>query len=272
MVVSLYEESSHMFARKRFGQNFLIDQNILYKMVTIMHPQAHDHFVEIGPGHGELTQLLLPEIQQLDAIEIDRDLVAQLQQKFANDPRVTVHSSDVLKFDFRSITPNERLRICGNLPYNISTPLLFKIFLDIDAIQDMHFLLQKEVVQRLCAEVGSSQYGRLSVMTQYFCDTKPLFTVGPNAFRPVPKVDSAMIRLVPHDIPIKATHFKVLSLVVREAFSHRRKTLRNSLKNLVPEAILHELHISPTTRPQEVTVTDYVRISNAIAVKFPDLY
>ena len=257
------------YARKRFGQHFLIDKNLLQQIVNTIAPAKEDHVVEIGPGHGELTQYLLPRVTKLDVIEIDRDLIAQLKQRFEQYSHLTIHESDALKFNFETlISKDHGIRIVGNLPYNISTPLLFKCFSFIHRIKDMHFLLQKEVVHRLCAAVGSSHYGRLSVMAQYYCDNTLVFEIGPDAFKPPPKVDSALIRLIPRQKRLIDTNdINTLTQIVKEAFNQRRKTIRNTLKKSISEKSLMDLSIDPQLRPQQLSVDDYIRISNAITIE-----
>ncbi len=256
--------SQHIMPRKRFGQHFLEDDSVLMNMHTAIHPNPEDHMVEIGPGRAALTQYLVSEVGDFEAVEIDRDLILPLRHLFAEHSHFKLHQVDALSFDFRSLVKDEKkLRIVGNLPYNISTPLLFHLFDQLDVIQDMHFLLQKEVVDRLCAERNDSNYGRLSVMAQYFCSNLNLFEVGPEAFNPPPKVDSAFIRMVPHATPpYPAKNWDTLSLIVRTAFNLRRKTLGNSLKQLVPAAELEKIGIDPQRRPQELSVEEFVKISN----------
>lgn len=257
---------SEMRARKRFGQHFLTDKNILNNMAMAIGPQQDDCLVEIGPGRGALTDFLYPALKTLHVIEIDRDLIAYLKTRFASGEQLIIHEGDVLSFDFDTLCAGNTVRIVGNLPYNISTPLLFKLFEHASHIKDMYFLLQLEVVNRLTAPVGSKNYGRLSVMSQYFCESTSLFQVGPNAFTPPPKVESAFIQMVPRTPSILANDIRALSLVVREAFSYRRKTLQNALKKLVTAEQLQSLHIDPRTRPQHVSVEDYVRISHLIQI------
>lgn len=253
-----------MKPRKRFGQHFLKDQQYLRNFAAAIAPQPNDHLVEIGPGRGALTDFLIGTTQQLDIIEIDRDLVPQLVKKYGD--RATIHEADVLSVDFHRLANKEKLRVVGNLPYNISTPLLFHLFEQLDVIQDMHFLLQKEVVDRLSAKTGTHDYGRLSVMTQFYCQTYALNRVPPEAFDPPPKVESAFVRLVPHTSPLSVNSFEQFKSVVREAFNHRRKTLSNSLKGIITADAIQQLDIDPKKRPQELSVEEYIRISNSIGV------
>ena len=254
-------------ARKRFGQNFLHDQQVIDRIIAAINPKPEQHLVEIGPGQGALTeQLLASTDNRLDAIELDRDLIPILRVKFFQASALTIHEADALKFDFSSLYPGESLRIVGNLPYNISTPLLFHLLEFTHHITDMHFMLQKEVVERICAEPGNSAYGRLSVMMQYFCATEYLFTVKPGAFNPAPKVDSAIIRLVPRgDHELTARNFKVLENTVRISFSQRRKTLRNNLKPLLTAEQIEAAGIDPSIRPERLSVADFVNLANQLS-------
>lgn len=253
-------------ARKRFGQHFLKDGDVLDKLLLAIRPQPTDHIVEIGPGRGALTQRLLPAVQQLDVIEIDRDLVMLLQDHFSTENNLNIHQGDVLNFDFTVLKTNDQLlRIIGNLPYNISTPLLFKLFSYRAIIKDMIFMLQKEVVERLTAPVSAPHYGRLSVMAHYFCDSYALFSVPPQSFSPPPKVESAVIYLTPRQQPPAVNDLQLFSDIVREAFSYRRKTLRNCLKKYLSVTQLQTLSIDPQQRPQELTVEDFVKISNMVS-------
>jgi 16S rRNA (adenine1518-N6/adenine1519-N6)-dimethyltransferase len=250
--------------RKRFGQHFLADDFILQHMAKTIAPQADQFFVEIGPGQGALTQFLVDKVQQLDVIEIDRDLVSWLTQHYQNKPQFHCHSADVLTFDFATLQQQHPLRIVGNLPYNISTPLLFKLFEHINMIQDMFFLLQKEVVDRLTANANSSHYNRLSVMAQYFCDSSELFEVPPEAFSPPPKVNSAFVYLKPIVRKETAHNFEQFSALVKQAFCYRRKTITNGLKGLITAEQLQDIDIDPKTRPQQLSVNDYIRIANSL--------
>jgi 16S rRNA (adenine1518-N6/adenine1519-N6)-dimethyltransferase len=251
--------------RKRFGQHFLVDDRVLAEIVAAIAPQKEDYLIEIGPGQGQLTQLLVNQVQRLDVIEIDRDLVAALQEQFHSFPQLTIYNQDILKFNWGQLTLPKPLRIVGNLPYKITTPLLFQILTLPNPIQDCHFLLQKEVVDRLTAPVGSHNYSRLTVMSHYFADLAEIFTVPSKAFFPAPKVESAFIRITPHPIPpYVASHFENFSRVVKEAFTYRRKTLANSLRHLTSAEDLKALNIDPQLRPQQITVENFVKISNII--------
>ncbi len=187
--------------RKRFGQNFLRDAEVVHRIAMAIHPRADDHLVEIGPGEGVLTEALLQTAGRYDAIEIDRDLTADLRRRFSSRPGFHLHEADALRFDFKSLLGAGKIRVVGNLPYNISTPLMFHLFAQTEAIADMHFMLQNEVVDRLCAEPSSSHYGRLGIMASYFSRAEKLFEVFPESFYPPPKVVSAIVRLVPHSVP-----------------------------------------------------------------------
>ncbi|SDJ48784.1 16S rRNA (adenine(1518)-N(6)/adenine(1519)-N(6))-dimethyltransferase RsmA [Billgrantia gudaonensis] len=255
-------------ARKRFGQNFLRDPGIIARIVRAIAPRPGERMIEIGPGQGALTEPLLEAAGgRLEAIELDRDLVPGLRVQFFDHPNFVVHEADALTFDFRELRGDgEALRVVGNLPYNISTPLIAHLLEAGDAIADMHFMLQKEVVERLAAEPGGADWGRLSVMAQYCCRVEALFTVPPEAFVPRPGVDSAIVRLTPHaTLPFPARDEALLFDVVRQAFGQRRKTLRNNLKGRVDGEALEGLGIDPVRRPQTLTVEEFVRIANHLA-------
>lgn len=253
-------------ARKRFGQNFLHDQGVIARIVSSINPQADDHLVEIGPGQGALTHPLASSGARLDCVELDRDLAAFLQQEFADAANVTIYQHDILKFDWLGLTTvPQRLRIIGNLPYNISTPVLFYLLQNHGLIRDMTFMLQLEVVQRMAAHAGDKNYGRLSLMLQYYCDVVPLFNVPSAAFTPRPKVSSAIVRLVPHrQFPVQAKDPAWLQIVIRTAFNQRRKTLKNSLKAIISEEVLNSLPLDVSLRPEKLTLADYVVISDAV--------
>lgn len=256
-------------ARKRFGQNFLVDSQVIYAIVQAIAPRRADHIVEIGPGLGALTEPLLDRLDHLHVVEIDRDIVAHLQQRFGAHTvgRLTIHAGDALAFDFAALADAGmgELRIVGNLPYNISTPLLFYLATFAESVQDMHFMLQQEVVARMAALPGTPNYGRLSVMLQYRFFIDRLFDVPPEAFDPAPKVDSAIVRLVPRPpSELRAHCVKKLAKIVAAAFSQRRKMLRNTLSTYFSEADLARLGVAPTARAEALTVEDYVRLANAL--------
>lgn len=261
----LNHESSHK-ARKRFGQNFLIDHGIIRDIVRAVHPQKQDNIVEIGPGKGAITQLLADSCDNLTVIELDRDLVPWLKIKFEKHPNFQLFQADALQFDFAQLVKEgQPLRIVGNLPYNISTPLIFHLLSYSNRVQDMHFMLQKEVVKRMAAQPGESAYGRLGIMVQYYCAVEDLFDVPPTSFDPAPKVDSAIVRLVPYkELPYKATNIKTLENLVNVAFQQRRKTLRNALKQLLDADVLEQLPINLSARAEEISLADYVATSNLL--------
>lgn len=249
-------------ARKRFGQNFLVDDGIIAGIVAAIAPQREDNLVEIGPGLGALTAPLLARLERLQVVEIDRDLIARLRETYAAE-KLTIHEGDVLRFDFATLGSN--LRVAGNLPYNISTPLLFRFAEFSDSIRDVHVMLQREVVERMVAAPGDSEFSRLSVMLQYRFDMEMLFEVPPESFDPAPKVDSAVVRLTPlAPLPHPARDETVFSSVVARAFSQRRKTLRNTLKGVIADADFARLDIDPGARAQELSVADFVRIADAV--------
>lgn len=252
-------------ARKRFGQNFLHDHGVIRRIIRAIAPHESDQLVEIGPGLGALTEELLAEAGELDAIELDRDLPPILRTKFFNyGNKFRIHEADAMKFDFSQLRKDDkRLRIVGNLPYNISTQLIFHLLSHSDNIEDMHFMLQKEVVDRMAAGPGENNYGRLGIMAQYLCKVESLFVVPPGAFNPAPKVDSAIIRLTPYrELPHVASDPSQLEIVVRTAFNMRRKTLRNNLKPLLTADELESLGIDPGLRPEKLPISDFVSISN----------
>ncbi|MDP1681754.1 MAG: 16S rRNA (adenine(1518)-N(6)/adenine(1519)-N(6))-dimethyltransferase RsmA [Burkholderiales bacterium] len=247
-------------AKKRFGQNFLRDAHFVRACIEAIRPQAGDTLVEIGPGLGALTRPLLAQLPHLHVVEIDRDLIAKLHAEFP-PARMTIHQGDALKFDFSKI--GDKLRIVGNLPYNISTPLLFHLADFAERIVDMHFMLQKEVVERMVAAPSSSDYGRLSVMLQYRFDMVHLFDVPGEAFHPVPKVTSSFVRMRPlHPLPNPARDPAMFAKIVSAAFSTRRKTLRNALKAHLTDHDFAALGIDPILRAENLGVADYVRIAN----------
>jgi 16S rRNA (adenine1518-N6/adenine1519-N6)-dimethyltransferase len=255
-------------AKKRFGQNFLVDDAVISQIVGAINPKQGDAIVEIGPGLGALTKLLLPRAEKLDVVEFDRDIIPKLQRNCEGLGELTVHECDVLKFDFKKLKPAQgKLTVVGNLPYNISTPLLFHLTEYRSFIKSMTFMLQKEVVKRICAQTGTKAYGRLTVMLNYFYQCFELFEVPPTAFNPPPKVDSAIVRLQPHnELPFVAKDFELFSKLVTQAFSLRRKTLRNCLKGLVNDEQFAKAEIDPGVRAEQVSVEQFVRLSNVLSL------
>lgn len=257
---------SRHIARKRFGQNFLIDQQVIADIVTTVAPARGDCVVEIGPGLGALTDPLLRRVDHLHVVEIDRDIVTRLKQRYSSEV-LTIHEGDALDFDFAAFCGNAgaRLRIVGNLPYNISTPLLFHLAGFSERVVDMHFMLQKEVVERMVAEPGTSDFGRLSVMLQYLFVIDRLLDVPPESFDPAPKVDSVVVRLIPRPPAERnACDEARFASLVATAFAQRRKMLRNNLKGVLDEDGFARLGIAPTARAEELSVADYVRVANAL--------
>ena len=253
--------------RKRFGQNFLVDERVVHAIVSAISPRGDEQLVEIGPGLGALTWRLLRECGRLDVVELDRDLVEKLTEKFAAAENLHIHSGDALKFDFSSLADGNRLRVIGNLPYNISTPLLFHLFEQSFCIKDMHFMLQKEVVQRLCAEPGGKEYGRLSVMARYYCNMDHLLDVYPESFNPQPQVVSSVVRLVPHAKKPVSVAPDILNRVVAAAFSQRRKTLRNALGTLFTASEIEGLAIDPGTRAERLSLAEYGLLAALLSQK-----
>lgn len=252
--------------RKRFGQNFLQDQGVIYDIVACINPQPGEPLVEIGPGLAALTEPLMTRVGHLHVVEIDRDIVTHLVQRFKPE-QLTIHHEDALKFDFGAlaahIAPGSRIRLAGNLPYNISTPLLFHLAEFGSSIADMHFMLQKEVVDRIAAEPGTADYGRLSIMLQVRFATEHMLDVPPGAFYPPPKVDSAVIRLIPWPTPPwPVDDMPTLEKLVLKSFAARRKTLRNNLRGVVDDAELAGVDIDAGMRPEQITVEQYVRLAN----------
>ena len=249
--------------RKRFGQNFLIDDGIIAGIISVIMPRRGDNLVEIGPGLGALTDPLLTRLDRLQVVEIDRDLIARLHGLYPPE-RLVIHEGDVLEFDFASL--GDDLRVVGNLPYNISTPLLFRFAAYARHIRDVHVMLQREVVERMVAAPGDSEFSRLSVMLQYRFDMEKLTDVPADSFDPAPKVESAVVRLTPlHPLPHPARNETLFAEVVSRAFSQRRKTLRNTLKGMVSAEQLAALGINAGARAQELSVADFVRIADAVS-------
>ena len=257
--------SKHI-ARKRFGQNFLIDQQVIVDIVNAVAPKRNDCVVEIGPGLGALTDPLLNRLDHLHVVEIDRDIISRLKQRFSPD-KLSVHEGDALAFDFGALADQagKKIHVVGNLPYNISTPLLFHLAGFANHVFDMHFMLQKEVVERMVAEPDTSDFGRLSVMLQYRYVMDWLLDVPPESFDPAPKVDSAVVRLIPRPAgELSAKDEGRFAGLVSAAFAQRRKMLRNNLKGILDDAGFKQLGIAPTARAEELSVEDYVRIANAL--------
>ena len=255
-------------ARKRFGQNFLHDGGVIDAIVGAIHPQSGQALVEIGPGLAALTEPVAQACGALHVVELDRDLADRLESHPFLSSKLTVHRADALKFNFSELsdTLGKPLRVFGNLPYNISTPLIFHLLDQVGRIEDMHFMLQKEVVDRMCAEPGSKAFGRLSVMIQQACDVTPVLQVPPGAFTPPPKVTSAVVRLQPVAKPeLAVTSRKVLNHVCLTGFNQRRKTVRNNFKEIVSEAQLELLGINPGARPETLRVEDFCHIANWLA-------
>jgi 16S rRNA (adenine1518-N6/adenine1519-N6)-dimethyltransferase len=256
-------------ARKRFGQNFLVSPGVIRKIVDAVAARAGDTVVEIGPGLGALTEPLMERVEPLHVVEIDRDLIARLRERFAPE-RLVIHEGDALAFDFASLkTAGSPLKIVGNLPYNISSPLLFHLAEVADRVAEMHFMLQKEVVDRMVAAPGTADYGRLSVMLQVRFYMERLFIVPPGSFNPAPKVDSAVVRMIPLDLQKVGAGGTpkdpaLFARLVAAAFGQRRKMLRNTLKEFGGEALLETQGLKPTARAEELAIADFVRLSNAL--------
>lgn len=264
-MTSLSGPATHR-ARKRFGQNFLVDERVVNQIIDAIDAQPSDHLIEIGPGLGILTKPLLEQCPNLTAIEIDTDLANRLAQRFGHLSGFQLHCGDALNADLAALANNHPVRVVGNLPYNISTPLLFYLLSCAAQIRDMHFMLQKEVVNRMAAPPGSKAFGRLSVMIQYASHVQPLMDVPPHAFSPSPKVTSTVVRLIPHaEIPKPANNPQHFAQLVNRCFQQRRKTLRNALKHLVPEnAQLATLAVDLNARPETLSVADFVALSNEL--------
>lgn len=264
------------YCKKQFGQNFLIDQFIITSIVDHIKTNSNQILIEIGPGQGAITAPLLAKCQQLIAIEIDRELIAELNKKFYNAIQTNtliLINQDVLYFNFIELLnkySKNKIKIIGNLPYNISTPLLFKLFAlrTNQNLESMHFLLQKEVAERLIAQPKCHQYGKLSIMAQYHAKMNIVFYVKSSAFNPKPKVESAMVEFIPYkDLPITANNYEHFNQLVTTAFSQRRKILSNSLKNVCSKSDWELLNLNPTARAEQLSVHDFVKISNFLVEK-----
>lgn len=250
-------------ARKRFGQNFLNDDYVIDQIVSAIAPNDDDIMVEIGPGLGALTEPVCDIVSQLNVVELDRDLAKRLREHPFMSSKLNVIEADALQFDFTELAEQGPLKVFGNLPYNISTPLMFHLFTFTNKIKDMHFMLQKEVVNRLAARPGHKNYGRLSVMAQYYCTVVPVIEVPPEAFTPPPKVDSAVVRLIPHQTPpVQVNELKALEKVTALAFNQRRKTIRNSLKSVIDADALTRIGIDPVWRAEGLSLAQFALIAN----------
>jgi len=251
--------------KKRFGQNFLHDGNIINKIVAVIRPEPHDHIVEIGPGRGAITNALSQQVKLVDVVEIDLDLAAALEERSWNCD-VRVHRGDALKFDFSALPlTNEKLRLVGNLPYNISTPLLFHFLNTAQLFQDLHVMLQKEVIERMVAPPGSKQYGRLTVMLAARCEVEQLFNIRPNSFTPAPKVDSSFARLIPLAEPLVSDElYPAYKQVVTQAFGMRRKTLSNSLKGTLDAETIESVGIDPGLRAEVLSPEEFLLLAEQL--------
>jgi 16S rRNA (adenine1518-N6/adenine1519-N6)-dimethyltransferase len=252
-------------ARKRFGQNFLVDDRVAGQIVAAIAPGAGQRIIEIGPGQAALTTQLAESGADLHLLEIDRDLAAALERRFGGEDHVKVHCGDALQMDLTALSPDARVRLVGNLPYNISTPLIFHLLKWQDRIVDMHFMLQQEVVERMAASPGGKARGKLSVMCQYHCSVTPLFNVPPEAFRPIPAVQSTFVRLLPHARPpVRITDRDRFERLVTRAFSMRRKTLRNSLRGLMDAEEISAAGIDPGLRPEQLGLPDFAALAERL--------
>ncbi|MBB1268676.1 16S rRNA (adenine(1518)-N(6)/adenine(1519)-N(6))-dimethyltransferase RsmA [Shewanella sp. SR44-3] len=256
-------------ARKRFGQNFLTDDSIISRIVGAIAPDNDHVMVEIGPGLGAITEPVAMSIDKLSVVELDRDLVERLQNHPTLKDKLDIHQGDALQFDFSTLQQaGKKMKVFGNLPYNISTPLMFHLFEFAEIIETMHFMLQKEVVLRLSASPGCKAYGRLTVMAQYYCQVVPVLEVPPHSFTPAPKVDSAVVRLLPYaNKPWPCKDVSVLRNVCTTAFNMRRKTLRNNLKQLISDEEFSLLNIDASLRPEQISVEQYVALANLLCDK-----
>ena len=258
-------------ARKRFGQNFLVDEQIIHQISSLFSnqlatPQSKDQqLIEIGPGRGALTEALLKHQTPLIALELDRDLIPILQTRFSHHRHFTLQQGDALQTDFNELAENKPMRLVGNLPYNVATPLIFRLLENIDNIVDMHFMLQWEVVARLCAGPGDANYGQLSVVVQNQCETKALFQVPPSSFSPAPKVESGFIAITPRTEPlISKERHRQFNQLVKTAFAHRRKTLRNNLKKLLSTEQIESTGVNPSARAETLSIDDYAKLTELV--------
>jgi 16S rRNA (adenine1518-N6/adenine1519-N6)-dimethyltransferase len=250
--------------RRRFGQHFLVDDGVIQQIIAAIDPRPGDSMVEIGPGLGALTAPLLARLARLHVVELDRDIVARLRETYSPS-QLEIHEGDVLDFDFSALGPG--LRVVGNLPYNISTPILFLLARNVATLRDIHVMLQKEVVARIVARPGTAQYGRLSVMLQYHFEAEAVLEVPASAFRPPPKVQSTVVRMAPRRVRVACFSDGLLGNVARAAFSRRRKTLRNALKTYLQAREIEALGLNPLMRPQDLSVEDFVGIANYVSAR-----
>lgn len=256
--------------RKRFGQHFLHDTGVIHRIIAAFNPQPSDTVVEIGPGRGALTLPLLQRLPRLHAVELDRDIVAHLPAYASAHGELILHQADALTFNFAALADGRRIRLIGNLPYNISTPLLFHLLDQADVVTDMVFMLQKEVAERTAATPGSRDYGRLSVMLQCRFRIEHLFDVGPGAFQPPPKVESSIVRFTPlSQSKVAAADMERFARVVQSAFGQRRKTLRNSLRGMVDDAGFVHAHIDSDRRAETLTLDEFIRLTAVAVVARP---
>lgn len=254
--------------RKRFGQHFLHDQQVIADIVNAIHPQPDQHLVEIGPGLGAITLPVLAQVQQMDVVEIDRDAIAALKVSALSVGTLRIHEGDVLKFDFGSLRSTQPMRVIGNLPYNISTPLLFHLIEQRQHFVDMHFMLQKEVVARMAAAPDTDDYGRLTVMLAPWLKVQPLFDIGPQAFSPPPRVMSTVVRLAPHAAaPFVIDDHALFAQVVQAAFSQRRKTLRNALRSLLSAEQIIAAGIDPSLRAEVLAPAQFAALAAQLAMR-----
>lgn len=260
-------DSARPIAKKRFGQHFLHDGRVIARILQALAPAAGDRIVEIGPGRGALTAPLLHKIGALDVVEIDRDVIAPLQAACGDAPGLRIHLADALDFDFTALAADGPLRLVGNLPYNISTPLLFHLLTQAHAVRDMLFMLQKEVVDRMAAAPGDPDYGRLSVALAARADVSALFNVGPGAFSPPPQVDSAVVRIVPRPPPFEIHDWTLFDRVVATAFGQRRKQLGNSLRQMADAADFQRADIDPELRAERLSAEAFARLANVLHAK-----
>ncbi len=255
-------------ARKRFGQNFLHDASIINRIIHAVNPNARDNIIEIGPGQGAITEGLVASNAKVTAIEIDKDLIQYLRIAFATRDNFSIIDSDALKINFAALAnEGEKLRIVGNLPYNISTPLIFHLLSFKQSISSMYFMLQKEVVDRMAALPGTKAYGRLSIMTQYQCAVERIIDVPPGCFNPAPKVQSAVVKLTVRPYSLVTNNTSALNTVVATAFQQRRKTLSNALKSMFNTDEIMSLGIDPKRRPDTLTIDEYIQLANLADTK-----